>query len=155
MIEISVSGSEAMKDLCTRMADIVEECIIDEFIEWAKQDDEYLRNNEGFINHTGNLRSSLGAAVFKDGNMVFRTAFETILNGAKGSQEGMRAVDEVASEYTDVIAKVMVAGMDYAQKVEDIDTKDVLESRIIQCRRDAQAVLESAFDKAVKKIEAL
>lgn len=141
--------------LCNEMVRILEECIVEEFIEWAKKDDEYLRSNDGFIDRTGNLRSSLGAAVIKDANIVFMTPFATVLNGSRGSAEGRRAVEEMASQFQRQIAKVMVAGMDYAQKVEDIETKDVLESRRIQCEREAQGVIERAFRKAEQRFKTL
>ena len=144
-----------IRKVCEQMARIFEECVIEEFIEWAKHDDEYLRNNDGFNNHTGNLRSSLGAAVFNDAKLVFSTPFQTVLNGSVGSSEGRRAVERLAEQTRGRIAKVMVAGMDYAQKVEDIDSKDVLESRRIQCEREAQAIMERAAKKAEKRFKEL
>ena len=141
--------------LCKRMAEIVEECVVEEFTEWAKQDDEYLRSNDGFIDHTGNLRSSLGAAVIKDTVIQYMTPFAQVLGGSKGSQAGRSAVESLAQGCQNRIAKVMVAGMDYAQRVEDIDSKDVLESRRIQCEREAQSVMERAMRKAEQRIKAL
>lgn len=144
-----------IKKMCEQMAHIFEECVIEEFINWAKRDDEYLRNNNGFIDHTGNLRSSLGAAVFNDAKKVFETPFATVLNGSKGSAEGRRAVDSLSETTRGRIAKVMVAGMDYAQKVEDIESKDVLESRRIQCEREAADVFMRAAKRAEEKIKKL
>ena len=135
-----------------RISAIIEECVIDELVAWAKEDDEYLRGNEGFKDHTGNLRSSLGAAVFRDGRMLYSTPFSTVLTGTKGSAEGRRAAEALASRTIGRIAKVMVAGMDYAQRVEDIDSKDVLESRRIQCEREAKGVYERAMRRAEQEI---
>lgn len=140
---------------CERINNIVEECVIEEFIKWAKQDDEYLRANNGFFNHTGNLRSSLGAAVFSKGEIVFMTPFQTVLGGSKGSSEGRNAVERFKSETAGKIAKIMVAGMDYAQKVEDIESKDVMESRRIQCEQEARGVMDRAMNKAERMIRAL
>jgi hypothetical protein len=137
-----------IESICEQMARIYENCVIEAFIEWAKEDDMYLRSNDGFNDHTGNLRSSLGAAVFNDARLVFSTPFATVLKGSQGSSEGRKAVDSLAERTRGRIAKVMVAGMGYAQKVEDIDYKDVLESRRIQCEREASSVLERAARKA-------
>ena len=140
---------------CEEVARIIEECVVEEFIDWARQDDEYLRTNHGFNDRTGNLRSSLGAAVYKDAKVVFSTPFSTILNGTRGSEMGRMAVENLAAGMQGKIAKAMVAGMDYAQKVEDIDSKDVLESRRIQCEREARGVMERAMEKAEQRIKGL
>ena len=146
--------------LCKRMAEIVEECVVEEFTEWAKQDDEYLRSNDGFIDHTGNLRSSLGAAVIKDTVIQYMTPFAQVLGGSKGSQAGRSAVESLAQGCQNRIAKVMVAGMDYAHREAFVEAlysllKDVLESRRIQCEREAQSVMERAMRKAEQRIKAL
>lgn len=154
MLKMKTKISDIQK-ICEQMARIYEECVIEEFIEWAKQDDEYLRNNDGFIDHTGNLRSSLGAGVFNDASLIFSTPFATVLNGSRGSSEGRRALQGLADTTKGRIAKAMVAGMDYAQRVEDIETKDVLESRRIQCEREAAGVMERASRKAEQRFRRL
>lgn len=151
----AVTSAREFKEMCEEMERIYKECVIDEFIEWAKRDDEYLRANEGFIDHTGNLRSSLGAAVFDDGHMVFSTPFSTVLSGTTGSVTGRRAAEQEAALTRGRIVKVMVAGMDYAQRVEDIDSKDVMESRRIQCEREAQGIMERAARRAEQRINRL
>ena len=148
----------SIKDIeatCRNMVGIVEECVVAEFTEWAKADDSYLRSNDGFINHTGNLRSSLGAAVIKDTAIEYITPFEEVLGGYMGVAAGKEAVKRLARDCEGKIAKVMVAGMDYAQKVEDIESKDVLESRRIQCEREARSIMERAMQKAERRIKAL
>lgn len=154
MFRLRTSERE-IKAFLERASKIVEDCIIEEFIEWAKKDDEYLRSNNGFNDQTGNLRSSLGSIVAKNGKMVFSTPFQTVLNGSKGSATGRRMAQELAEQTQGVIAKVMLAGMDYAQYVEDINSKDVLESRRIQCEREAQGVFEKAMKKAEARIARL
>ena len=144
-----------IRKICEKMTSIYEDCIVEEFIEWAKQDDTYLRNNNGFNDHTGNLRSSLGAAVFKDMKNVYRTPFQAVLGGARGSSEGRMAVERLAEQTRGRIVKVMGAGMDYAQKVEDIESKDVLESRRIQCEREAQGIIDRAMKKAEERMKVL
>lgn len=144
-----------IEKICVLMARIFEECVIEEFIEWAKQDEEYLRNNDGFNDQTGNLRSSLGAGVFEDARLVFSTPFEAVLGGSRGSAEGRRALQRLATETRGRIVKIMVAGMDYAQYVEDIGSKDVLESRRLQCESEAQGIMERAMRKAEQRIKRL
>lgn len=154
MLKMTTRISDIQK-ICEQMARIYEGCVIEEFIEWAKQDDEYLRNNDGFIDRTGNLRSSLGAGVFNDAWLVFSTPFATVLSGSQGSAKGRQALQSLSEATVGRIAKVMVAGEDYAQYVEDIDSKDVLESRRIQCERDARDIMERAARKAEQRFRRL
>lgn len=154
MIRMKTKISD-IERICKRVSEIYTECIIDEFIEWAKADDEYLRNNKGFNDQTGNLRSSLGAGVYNDGQMVFSTAFSKVLNGAKGSSMGKAFVESIAPSTSGKIVKIIVAAMPYAQSVEDIDSKDVLESRRIQNERVARRILERAARKAQQQINRL
>lgn len=150
-----VTSERTIAEFLEKAAQIVEDCIIEEFIEWAKKDDVYLRSNKGFNDQTGNLRSSLGAVVARDGRILFSTPFETVLSGSRGSSEGRRMAQELANEMQGTIAKIMLAGMDYAQYIEDIDTKDVLESRRIQCEQEAKGVMDRAMHKAERKIALL
>lgn len=154
MIRMKTKLSD-IERVCRRISEIYTECIVEEFIEWAKADDGYLRGNDGFIDRTGNLRSSLGAAVYNDGQMVFSTPFSKVLNGATGSSMGKTLVESLAPSTSGRIMKVIVAAMPYAQSVEDIDSKDVLESRRIQNEREAKAILERAARKAEQQINRL
>ena len=82
---------------------------------------------------TGNLRSSIGYAVLKDG-FVYKDDYQRAgqgSDGSKGVNESKRLITELASEYNTGLSLVVVAGMDYAVFVENIDSKDVLSGAII------------------------
>lgn len=69
---------------------------------------------------TGNLRSSIGYVILKDGNQLFDN-FGQAGNGsdqATGVQIGIQVAEEVASFYPKGIALICVAGMKYAAAVE-------------------------------------
>lgn len=132
-----------------KLIQLLEDCLTEELTRWAIESGDYLRSNKGFNDHTGNLRSSLGAGVSREGKVVFDTGFRAILNGGQGSNKGKAALEEVARRCRSTIAAIMVAGMDYAQVVEDIDSKDVMESRRIQCEHEASVIFERALKKAI------
>ncbi len=81
------------------------EYIGEEFIERARKQGEY-------TDRTGNLRSSIGYMVVKNG--------EVVSEGFKGTGEGMQKGKEVASEQAsnDGYVLICVAGMEYAAAVE-------------------------------------
>ena len=70
-----------------------------------------------------------------------------MLNGDKGSQEGRRMVESLANQYTEAVSMVIVAAMDYAEYVEAVKSKDVLESTRIW----AESVVEKRINDAVRK----
>lgn len=107
---------------------------------------------ESWIDHTGNLRSSVGYSVYDYGVKYMQSSFSTILDGSKGRSEGMRMVNELAQEYTNVFALVVVAAMDYADYVEAINGKDVLESTRIWAQSVVEQKLNRAKEEAIKVI---
>ena len=118
----------------------------------ATECDNLARNRgeqESFRNVTGNLRSSIGAVVYDHGVEYFSTPFAQVLGGSLGSAMGREAARSLAARYTDCICMVMVAGMDYAERVEQLSSKDVVES----ARIHAETVVQQRLEEAVMKAE--
>lgn len=80
----------------------------------------------GFTDRTGNLRSSIGYVVCKDGQPI-NIAFEAVKGGREGVSEGRRLALEVAKNHPDGYTLIVVAGMNYAVYVES-KGRDVLTS---------------------------
>lgn len=108
--------------------------------------------SESWIDHTGNLRSSVGYSVYDYGVKYMQSTFDTVLGGTKGRSEGMRMVQQLAQEYSNVFALVVLAAMDYSDKVEALDSKDVLESTRIWAMSVVQQRLDRAKEEAIKVI---
>lgn len=89
---------------------------------------------EGFRDSTGNLRSSIGYIVVKDGRILLRGGFERVdgprraETSVDGSQEGLNYAERLARNYPKGYALIVVAGMDYAAFLQDVEDKDVLAS---------------------------
>lgn len=111
--------------------------------------------DESWIDHTANLRSSIGYSIYDYGVKQIESAFDVVKTGKLGSDEGKKMVAELANEYANVFALVVVAAMNYADKVEAIESKDVLESTRIWAQNEVNARLEKAKEVALKKINAL
>lgn len=80
----------------------------------------------GFHDQTGNLRSSIGYVVVKDGKPV-NVSFGAVKGGHAGVNEGQRLALQIGSKQTEGYALVVVAGMNYAVHVES-KGRDVLTS---------------------------
>lgn len=107
---------------------------------------------ESWIDHTGNLRSSIGYAIFDYGMKQVESAFASIGSGATGSQEGRKMIADLAKEYSRVYALVVVAAMNYADFVEAIESKDVLASTELWARSVVYGKLKLAVEKAISEI---
>ena len=111
---------------------------------------------ESWIDRTGNLRSSIGSAVYENGKKKLATAFESVFGGQEGSEAGKRMIDALAKEYSQTYAMVVVAGMDYASYVENMNGKDVLASTRLWAESVIGERIEDALHNAeeiIKKIE--
>ena len=111
--------------------------------------------SESWIDQAGNLRSSIGYAIYDYGKKYIESAFAVVLKGSKGASEGKKMVNELASQYASVYALVVVAGMNYAEYVEAIDSKDVLASTESWARNKVNDWLKKAEDKAISRINRL
>lgn len=110
---------------------------------------------ESWIDHTSNLRSSTGYAVYDHGLKAIESAFATLGIGGEGSAEGKKMVQELAHEYSTVYALVVVAAMNYAAFVEAKENKDVLASTELWARSVVDRKLKLAVDRAITKINQL
>nr|DAP21718.1 MAG TPA: hypothetical protein [Caudoviricetes sp.] len=91
------------------------------------------RENGNYIDHTGNLRNSIGYVLLCDGNIISSNFEErvqsTVVNKANGMGvlEGKKLAEKLAKDFTKGYALIVVAGMNYAYYVETLN-KDVLDS---------------------------
>lgn len=86
------------------------------------------RINGKYNDITGNLRSSIGYAVVNGGEII-DDDFERSPQGTDkdtGVKQGRRLIQSLASEFSKGVVLILVAGMDYALFVENIESKDVL-----------------------------
>lgn len=110
---------------------------------------------ESWIDRTGNLRSSIGYAVFEEGKNVMQSQFYVVKEGSEGQQAGRQMIEDLASLYSNAFALVVVAGMEYAEDVEALDSKDVLASTEIWAKSVIEERLNMAMERAAKRIDAL
>lgn len=108
--------------------------------------------SESWYDQTGNLRSSIGFAVYEKGVVFMQSSFSAVLQGTDGSEVGKKMITDLAKEYAKVYALVILAGMDYASDVEAKDSRDVLESTRIWAESVIEKRLKTAIDDAINTI---
>lgn len=109
--------------------------------------------DESWYDQTGNLRSSIGYAIYSYGRKQIESTFDSVLGSSEGSEKGRKMVADLASKYSDTYALVVVAAMEYADYVEAIDSKDVLASTEIYAKSEVNRYLEKAIKEAEKEIQ--
>lgn len=154
---------EAFDRLIHRSAEIIKEEILAQLQYLGEECVKRIREpHEGnWMDQTGNLRSSIGSAVFDYGKQVMKTAFEAVSgpdgSGATGSAKGEEYINSLAREYARVYALVVVAGMDYADAVET--KRDVLEGAKLWAQtqidgrmQDAQRIAERRINRLIQQL---
>lgn len=156
MIDIQCETPEkAIEDFMIRSVKTIMEFMLNALAKLGEESVVRIRDrgaSESWIDHTGNLRSSIGYSVYDYGVKYMQSSFSTVLNGTLGRSEGMRMVQELAQEYSNVFALVVLAAMDYADRVEAIESKDVLESTRLWAMSVVEERLNRAKEEAIKVI---
>lgn len=111
--------------------------------------------SESWIDQTGNLRSSIGYAIYNQGMEKLQSAFNVILSGNLGAEEGQKVLRNLSRQYAQTYALVVVAGMDYASYVEAKENKDVLASTNLWAKSIVDEYIQKALQKAQKRIDAI
>lgn len=125
MAQITIKPQFNISEVKKRISDFkkhIGEHVVEVLKEIANNSAESLRNNAEFLNHTFNLRSSLGAVVFQDGIIVYRN-FKDV-----GGDDGYKKAITVAEANipSTGIGMMLVAGEDYALYVEAKSNKWVI-----------------------------
>lgn len=77
------------------------------------------RNYHNYTDQTGNLTSSIGYVIVKDGEVIVQSSFEVVKDGKLGSSQGKFYSKELAKYFPQYLTLIVVAGMHYATYVAD------------------------------------
>ncbi len=110
---------------------------------------------ESWQDRTGNLRSSVGYAIYEHGIAEMTSMFQSVMGGTLGADRGREMARELASQYAKTYTLVVMAAMNYASFVEAIESKDVLAGTESWAKGQIDSRLEMAKKNAIKKINSL
>lgn len=119
----------AKKSMYRALMRIGEECI------------NYARLNGGYIDQTGNLRSSVGYAVIDNGKVVSSKGFVKVKTGTEGVISGKQFLDDIIAKHGGGVCLIVVAGMNYAAYVE-AKSYDVISGAELQSEKIAPQLLK-------------
>jgi hypothetical protein len=98
-----------------------------------------------YTDRTGNLRSSVGYVIVKDGRIVSSGGFDpAAASGEKGAKEGRAFAEQLAKRYTKGYVLIVVAGMYYGTYVEKREYNVVTFTKI-EAEKMAKEVMGNFF----------
>lgn len=114
----------------------VQNAILDRMSYIGEQVLNAARSTNSYKDQTGNLRSSIGYVIVKDGSVVRASSFEQVKNGSDGTSKGRSYAESLAARYKNGIALIVVAGMNYAAYVKKrgydvIDSSELLAEQLV------------------------
>ena len=94
------------------------------------------RSTNSYKDQTGNLRSSIGYIIAKDGRVIRQSDFAVVRKGSEGKSEGEQFARSLASKFPEGIVLIVVAGMNYASYVSAkgynvLDSAELLADRLV------------------------
>lgn len=153
-IRVTTSNAK-LSSFLERAAKYIQEAILKALSKLGDECVVRIRNRsarESWIDHTGNLRSSIGFGVYDRGEKFMESTMSTVLQGSEGSAKGKQMIDTLAEEYAKTFALVVVAAMEYASEVEALESKDVLSSTYIWARGVVEQRINNAVQYATNEI---
>lgn len=95
----------------------IEDAVLLRLIRVGEQFVTNARNKADFTDRTGNLRSSIGYVIIKNG-VQLKENFKQTAGGPDGIENAEKAIANAAAKYPSGLVLIGVAGMDYAAAVE-------------------------------------
>lgn len=110
------------------------------------------RENGSYIDRTGNLRSSIGYVILRDGVITNQSSFQQVTgkdgDGKEGTDKGKAFLKKVISESRKGLVLIVVAGMEYSAYVE-ANNYNVLTSSEIMAEQMVPMILRKLGFKTV------
>ena len=109
----------------------------------------YARESGRYIDHTGNLRSSIGYVIVKNGKTASRNFKKQDVGteGSEGVNKAEKLARELANTHNTGLVLIGVAGMEYAVYVEAMESKDVITGANIKTEAWMKAAIKSVTGK--------
>ncbi len=145
-IKCTTTDSE-LRSVIARKFQIIEDKIVNALLYCGEKAVEYARTRNTYQDRTGNLRSSIGYVIVRNGSIIHQSAFQQV-NGPErgkasenGSNKGLAYAAEIAKKFTNGYVLIVVAGMHYAYYVETLHNLDVIGGAKIDAERRLKMII--------------
>ena len=148
MIECNLKGTDKVEQTVLQYVASVENNVLNVLKYAGEKAIAYAKTLDTYKDQTGNLRSSIGYVIYKNGQLALRSAFEQVpaknnKNNVElnGGEVGLALAQKVAQQETAPFVLVFVAGMNYAAAVERRGY-DVIEGASIEASEVAKRLVQ-------------
>lgn len=142
----------SIKQLAARLISETEKAVMLELQYLGEELTRYIKDrpaSESWIDRTGNLRSSIGYAIFRNGKADTLGGFSQVSQGGEGVSEGEEYVKTLSKDKGQY-GLAVVAGMNYASYVEMHEGKDVLASARIKASEKAGSIEKNVVNRVIR-----
>lgn len=111
---------------------------------------KYAREEGNYIDHSGNLRSSIGYVIAEDGS-IKSDNFKIVhvgTDGKEGVEKAKRLARELVNTYNTGMVLIGLAGMEYGVWVEAMESKDVITAANIKTEEWMRRSIKAVFKRA-------
>lgn len=111
---------------------------------------KYARESGKYIDHTGNLRSSIGYVIVENGSIEgdnFKIV-QSGTDGKEGVEKARRLARTLANTHNTGMVLIGLAGMEYAVYVEAMESKDVITAANIKTEEWMRKSIKAVFERA-------
>lgn len=144
-IQVKFSKKQ-MEALVNKSRENVERAVAAILFELGEKCVNEAREYGSYKDQTGNLRSSIGYGVYKDGQPLAIGDFHQVSKGTDGAIEGRALLDRIAGQYPNGYALIVVAGMNYGVYVE-ARGYNVLSSAELLAEKELPRMINDLFDE--------
>ena len=111
---------------------------------------KYARESGKYVDHTGNLRSSIGYLIVRNGSVAYSDFQKQNVGteGAEGVEKSKKLARELATTHSKGLVLIGLAGMEYAVYVEAIESKDVITAANIKTEDWMKTAIKTVFERA-------
>ena len=148
MIECNLKGTDKVEQTVLQYVASVENKVLNVLKYAGEKAVAYARTLDTYTDRTGNLRSSIGYVIYKNGQLAAQSSFEQGYSNVQsgdisynGGEIGFALAQKVAQQETAPFVLVVVAGMNYAAAVERRGY-DVIEGASIEASEVAKRLVQ-------------
>lgn len=148
MIECNLKGTDKVEQAVLQYVANVENKVLNVLKYAGETAVLYARMRDTYTDRTGNLRSSIGYVIYKNGQLAAQSSFEQGYSNVQsgdisynGGEIGFALAQKVAQQETAPFVLVVVAGMNYAAAVERRGY-DVIEGASIEASEVAKRLVQ-------------
>jgi len=133
---------KAMETYLRNYSKVIEKALIYQLEVLVAELERHAKESGQYQDRTGNLRSSIGGVVVKNGVAVKYIGFDEAGGETEqGTQTGLEFINSKLEEVGTGYGIIVVAGMEYAAYVEDVHNLNVLKATELKANSELPKVL--------------